>query len=151
MKKGYKVLTLESETLDQLKTSIVELGRELGKGPEAERIVSAMSAKLAALKGKAQKVNPTRGLFVVGRQPLVVAGSGNLFNDVAPYLGLINVAEESRFLYPTYSLEMFLGKAPDMILDFSMGSEASAASQEEARKWWSQFSKVPPFKTENYF
>ena len=143
MRKGYKVLTYPSNTLKELRASIWGLGDILGKKERAEKIVGDMDRSLGQLRERAQKVKAPRALFVVGHQPLIVAGSRNLFNDVAPYLGVINAAGESRFLYPTFSLEMFLAKAPEMVLDFAMGSEDSLRGREERRRWWSQYSKVP--------
>lgn len=149
--RGYTVMTYESETLAELKETLLSLGEKLGKGEVAKKIVDQMNAQLEELKKKSAGSSFPKALFVVGHQPLVIAGSNNLFDDIAPYLGLQNVAGGNHFRYPTYSLEMVLAQAPDIILDFSMGSEATEAGRQEMLQWWSRFSGLPAVKNKKVY
>lgn len=151
IRKGYRVLTFESDILSQLERSILELGRHLERLDHARKIVHEMEATLTSLRQRALERPPLKTLFVVGHHPLVVAGSRNLFDDVAPYLGLVNVAGRSRLKYPTYSVEQVFAASPELILDFSMGTEASEAAKQESLKWWSQLKEIPAVKNRRLF
>jgi iron complex transport system substrate-binding protein len=163
IRKGYRVVTYESDTLAQLKKTILELGRELGKIEKAEQLLKEMDIVLGQLKKRSPSPQPSpvqgegdrkgiqRALFVVSHHPLVVAGSQNIFDDAASYLGVINIAGKSRLKYPTYSLEQLLAQAPDIILDFSMGSEASETSKKEILDWWKKFPSLPAVREGRIF
>ncbi len=155
--KGYPVLTYESDTFSHLRKTILELGEKLNRGEAAQKLVGNLEDHLAFLKKKAEGISrsykggPPHALFVVGHEPLIVAGSQNLLNEMAPYLGVINLASESRLRYPTYSLEMLLQKKPDLILDFSMGTEMSENQQKRMLKWWRKFSDLPAVQNHRIF
>jgi len=151
--KSYRVLLFSTDTLDQLRKTILDLGIVLGKKEQAQKLQENLSADLETLRAKLKQKNlpVQRVLFVVGHQPLVVAGSNNLFQDIAPYLGLKNVAEESRLKYPVYSIEQAIVSAPDLIFDFSMGSEASARSREEILNQWKRLPQIPAVKNNQIY
>lgn len=148
--KGFRVLTFESDNLGQLKNTLLRLGEALGKPDRAQALVKEMEEAIARIREKVTKgrggQKPLRALFVVGHSPLVVAGSGNLFDDMAQALGLVNVAGTSRLRYPTYSVEQLLVEAPDLILDFAMGSEAGEPYRRELRRWWFQYPSIPAIR-----
>ncbi len=151
---GYRVLTFESDTLDQVKGTILLLGKELGREEKARKIISEMETSLVSLSvqnSKKENTKNTRVLFVVGHQPLIVAGSHNLFEDAARAWKVQNVAEKSALKYPTYSLEKLLTQAPDVILDFSMGSEASESSRKEMKDWWEKYPSIPAVKNHRVY
>ncbi len=149
---GYRVFLVETSTLAQLRESFLKLGAELGREAIAQEKVAEMDQILQSLQKKSVQNSSTlpKALFVVGRQPLIVAGSQNLFDEIAPYLGVRNVVHESRVRYPNYSLETLLAQAPEILFDFSMGSESNFRS-EEALRWWSQFSSLPAVKNQKVF
>jgi len=151
--RSYHVALFNTDTLEQLKKTLIDLGQLLGRKEQAEKIQASLNSDLNLLKQKVSQKNlkPLRVLFIVGHQPLVVAGSNNLFQDVTPYLGLKNVAEESRLKYPVYSLEQAISSAPDLILDFSMGSEASPRAREEILNQWKRFPQIPAVKNQKVY
>ncbi len=151
--KSYRVVLFNADTLDQLRKTILDLGQVLGKKEQAQKLQENLNADLETLRVRLKQKNlpPRRVLFVVGHQPLVVAGSNNLFQDIAPYLGLKNVAEESRLKYPVYSIEQAIVSAPDLIFDFSMGSEASARSREEILNQWKRLPQIPAVKNNQIY
>jgi len=151
--RGYKVLTLEAEDFGELRKTLSVLGEELGRAERARELIQTLDTELSALKEKVRRLFPEESarptaLFVVGHQPIVVAGGGNIFDEAAPYLGLRNVAGKNRFQYPTYSLEMVMAANPDFILDFSMGSEAQ---RQEVLKGWARYPALKAVKNGKIF
>ncbi|MGH7805878.1 MAG: ABC transporter substrate-binding protein, partial [Candidatus Binatia bacterium] len=65
-----------------------------------------------------------RALMVVGRNPLVAVGSGNLIDEFLSYAGAENIAAEFGE-WPRLSLEFVVRAAPEVVLDGSMGGEAT--------------------------
>jgi iron complex transport system substrate-binding protein len=65
-----------------------------------------------------------RVLLVVGHRPLIVAGGGSLQDELLRTAGGINVAADAGAAFPQVPLELVVSRAPDVILDAAMGSEA---------------------------
>jgi iron complex transport system substrate-binding protein len=152
MNRGIRVELFPFSTLEQTMASLTAMGKLLGREAEAEKIVGTMRSELENLQLAAQEQPRKKALFVVGIEPLVVAGSGNFLDEAAEYLGLVNVAGKSRLAYPTYSTESLIRSAPEVILELTMGSEKAGNSTEERRRWWRQFASLPAVKTgEIYF
>ncbi len=157
-RKGYRVLTYQTDTLSQLRETLLALGTELNKPQEAQKILAEFDAELLDLQNKVAQLKKQniswvapRTLFIVGEHPLIVAGSGNMLNDIAPYLGLQNGVKESRLKYPNYSIEQVYAMAPQYILDFSMGSEASKRAQQEAQEELEKLRGVPAIQNKQIY
>src|SRR5262249_59023845 len=68
---------------------------------------------------------PTRRvLLVVGHRPLIVTGGGTLQDELLRTAGGVNVAADAGTAFPQVPLELVVARAPDVILDAAMGSEA---------------------------
>ncbi len=143
---GIDVNSLGFATLDQTQRSIDALGALLGKKETATAITAKMRSELAELKAASDQVSKVRVLYVVGYEPLVVAGGGNFFDESGSYTGAVNVATQSKLKYPYYTTELLIRSAPDIILDFAMGSESTEAAREGRRDFWKQFPSIPAVK-----
>ena len=143
---GFDVEALGFAGLEETMRSIAALGALLGKAEAAQATVAKMRAELAALKAEAEAVPKRRVLYVVGYQPLVVAGGDNFFDEAGAYIGAVNVARESRLKYPYYTTELLIRAAPDVILDFAMGSEAGEAAKRGRADFWKSFPSIPAVK-----
>lgn len=145
--KGYRVLTFNTDSLDHFRETLLSLGQEVGRLEQAKSLLKNFDAEMESLKQKAQSSSPNgqmpKALFVVGQHPLVVAGSGNLLNDILPYIGLKNAVVGSKLKYPTFSLEQLYSVAPEYIIDFSMGTESSEKAREEARLGFEKMKNLP--------
>jgi len=148
---GLDVDRLGFATLEQTQNSILALGVLLGREPSAESIVAKMRAELSALRREAEAVPKRRVLFVVGYQPLVVAGGDNFFDEAGTYIGAVNVVHESRLKYPYYTTELLIRAAPEVVLDFAMGSEVTPAARQSRQDFWKQFSSIPAVKNGQIF
>ncbi len=148
--KNYRVETSQWDTLEQSIESILKLGILLGKKEVAEKLTQEMKNKLNNIASK-KSSEKRKVLFVVGQQPLIVAGSENIFNNIAQYLGLENVAAQSKLKYPNYSLEMLVKSAPDLIIDLSIGMGTTLKSQEDLLAWWNQYALLSAVKNKQIY
>ncbi|MBL7684859.1 MAG: ABC transporter substrate-binding protein [Deltaproteobacteria bacterium] len=144
IQKGYRVVLLQTESLNELKQTLKTLGALLQKESQATTLVQSIDQDLKTFQKIASelKTKKPRVLFVVGHQPTIVAGSKNIFDEAAFYLGLENVATQNRAQYPTYSIEMLIASKPDLILDFSMGDESTEKSRMEILEQWKKYPQI---------
>ena len=115
---GIPVLALPLTTVDDVVTSMTELGRVLGREAQAKALVdelAAARAKERAVVVKKKKVV----LFAVGFSPLVVAGPGSFADELLQDCGAKNAAEKAPTAYPVFSLEKAVSLAPDVVIDAS--------------------------------
>jgi cobalamin transport system substrate-binding protein len=143
MDRGIPVKLFRFSTIPETIQSIEAIGVLLGRGDIAHQITQKMKAELEGIKKEASQLPKRKILFVVGYEPLVVAGGNNFFDEATDYLAAVNVAHESRLKYPTYTTELLIRAAPDIILDMAMGSENSEAKQRLRKDWWKQFPSIP--------
>jgi iron complex transport system substrate-binding protein len=121
---GISVLVLHDRTLGDLRAGIRTLAAALGTPDAGERLVADVDAGLEAVRARVAGVRRERVLLVVGHRPLVVAGGATLQDELVTIAGGTNVAADAGTAWPPFSMEMVAARAPDVILDAAMGSEA---------------------------
>jgi ABC-type Fe3+-hydroxamate transport system substrate-binding protein len=141
--RGILVKLYAFSTIEETLKSIEEIGALLGEEKKAAEITAQMKSELDALKRDAQGRKWKKALYVVGHQPLMVAGSGNFFDEATPYIGAFNVAHNSKLKYPNFSTEQLVRSAPEIIFDISEVHENSAADAAGRREWWKKFRSIP--------
>jgi|GEM_PF-677029 len=151
MDRGKTVKLFPFSTISETMQSIEAIGALVGKSNEAEKLTSEMRTQLKQLQNLSSALSKKRVLFVVGYQPLIVAGSSNFFDEAGGYVGADNVAHESRMKYPTYTTELMIQAQPEVIVDLAMGSENSESKRSERLEWWSQFASVPAVKNHQIY
>ncbi len=145
--RGIALALLPFNTLEETLNSIEKMGDLLGKSQEARQVTETMRKKLTDLKRRSAKVVKKRVLFVVGYQPLVVAGSGNFFDEAAEYIGVENVAHESRLRYPTWSTEQLLRAQPEILWDISMDTSDPEKAFQTRMEFWNRFPSLPAVRS----
>ena len=114
---GVPVLALPVQNVADVKASLRLIARALGDAPAGERAVAAIEAAVAgARRGAAARGPPLRVLFVVGRDPLVVAGPGSYPDELLRMAGAENVVREGR-AWPVYPLERAVADDPTLVID----------------------------------
>ncbi len=116
---GVQVLALDTSTFDGVFASLAEVGRAIGKSTEAQAIDRRIREDLESIETMAIGLPPRRVLFVVGRDPLYVAGPGSHPAEMIARVGGINLADDARGSYQQFSMEAVLERRPDVIIDTS--------------------------------
>jgi iron complex transport system substrate-binding protein len=134
---GIKTVGLTNTGLEDMFTSIRQVGAALDMPTQAAKAEQSIRGRLQALRrittGKPRK----RLLFVVGRRPgrlegLVAVGKGSFLNELMTIAGGRNALADSPVTYPRISLEAVLRIDPDVIVD--MGDMADTVGVTEAHK-----------------
>jgi iron complex transport system substrate-binding protein len=100
------------------------VGEALGDPAAGERLSRALAARVEAVRARAANLPRRRVLFVVGREPLVVAGPGSFPDELLRIIGCVNAATGPR-PWPVYPLEKAVAADPEVVVD--------AAAREPAR------------------
>ena len=95
---GIPVLTFELNSLEDLYSVTLTLGRLVGREVEATNLVGQWRRRLAALRNSYATEPAVRVFFEAGSPNLLAAGKGNIVNDLINAAGGINVVESPRKL-----------------------------------------------------
>jgi iron complex transport system substrate-binding protein len=121
---GVRVLVAGDRTLDDLWTSIAAVADALGVPDRGAAMTTGVRADLQAVQDRVRGLPRRRVLLVVGHRPLIVAGGGTLQDELVRTAGGVNVAADAGTAFPQIPMELVVARAPDVILDAAMGSEA---------------------------
>jgi iron complex transport system substrate-binding protein len=138
---GIRVVTYQPSTLEEVLEQIQVIGRVTGREEKARKIVGECLGKMDLVKNKVHHARMLSVLFVFSREPLIVAGRGTFSDDMIKISRGRNIAGDSRNPYPQFSLEELIARAPEVIVDVSMGSDARA--KKAADKYWSNWPEIP--------
>ena len=116
---GVDVLALDTSTLDGVFASLDLVGTAFDVEPAARRVADEMRTELQEIAARARDLPRRRVLFVVGRDPLYVAGPGSHVDELIRIAGGENVAADAAATYAQFSLETILERAPEVIIDTS--------------------------------
>ncbi|WP_346667799.1 ABC transporter substrate-binding protein [uncultured Desulfovibrio sp.] len=95
---GIPVLTFELNSLEDLYTVTLTLGRLVGREVEATNLVGQWRRRLAALRNSYATEPAVRVFFEAGSPNLLAAGKGSIVNDLINAAGGINVVDSPRKL-----------------------------------------------------
>jgi iron complex transport system substrate-binding protein len=125
---GLRVLVVHDRTLDDLWTTIGAIADAVGLPGAGERLVRDLRARLDAVAARVAGLPRRRVLLVVGHDPLIVVGRGTLQDELITLAGGTNVAADAGTAWPKVAFELVVARAPEVILDTAMGTEAGATA-----------------------
>jgi len=140
---GYKTLTVNIETMNDLFEAMAKIGAAAGRQRQADEIVRHIREKLdeiSTLVGAQAKV---RVLWVVQREPLRVAGRDTFVNEMIELAGGENAIGPTVHKYPPIGAEQVIAGRPEVIIEPDMGQRDLAAQQDGAMRYWNRFKNVP--------
>lgn len=140
---GINVVIVGEHTLANTWQAIRTIGRWAGNTSGAEALVERIQAQVEQVRSDAARVPRRKLLFVVGHDPLVVAGSGLFIDELIGVAGGINVAASAGGMWPRLSLETVVAAAPEVIIDGAMGSEAGKSLD----AYWKEYASVPAVRS----
>jgi iron complex transport system substrate-binding protein len=141
---GVEVVALQTATFDGVFDSLSKVGIMFGKEAEAGAIEHKLHERLRELAALAKGREARRVLFVVGRDPLYVAGPGSHIDEMIRMVGGINVAGDCGSPYQQLSMEAALERAPEIIIDAS--DNRPDALRGRAMGTWGRWEFLPAVK-----
>ena len=136
---GIPCLALAPVSFDDVLGAIETLGARLGHEPEATARVAAIRSTRARVEAAARELPVLRGVLVLQRDPLFVAGAGTFVDDMLRALRVDNLARRQPGPWPRLAREWLIDAAPELILD-------SAPEPEPAARYWARWPSLPAVK-----
>jgi len=116
---GVSVVALDTSTFEGVFASLAELGQLLERDERAQSLAIEMRGRLDGIRKTAETLPPRKVLFVVGRDPLFVAGPGSHIAEMIALVGGVNVIDDAASPYNRVSMEAALERMPEVIIDTS--------------------------------
>jgi cobalamin transport system substrate-binding protein len=120
---GVRVLVVRDRTLADLWASIRDVSSALGVAAAGETLLASVQRRLDVVRTDVAGLPRPRVLAIVGHRPLVAVGPGTLQDELIAIAGGDNVMADAAGAWPTLTLELVVARAPDVIIDASMGTE----------------------------
>jgi ABC-type Fe3+-hydroxamate transport system substrate-binding protein len=116
---GIRVIALDTSTYRGVFDSLERVGEIFGRSADASGVAEGMRKSLREIEARASSAPSRRVLFVVGQDPLYVAGPGSHIDEMIRLVGGRNVAHDALSSYQQVSLEAILERMPEVIIDAS--------------------------------
>lgn len=122
----------------------LELGKAIGREPQAREIIKAAAVKVADIKSMTVMFMKPKVFIEIGAKPLFTANSDYIINDFVKLAGGKNIAEDSRI--GVYSKEEVLNSNADVIFIVTMGFVGEAE-----KKAWQKFKMLNAVKHDRIY
>jgi len=148
---GTHTLTTRTDTIEEIFAAIEEIGQATGATNGAETLARKMRAGLQETSDRVKGRPRAKVLFAIGHDPLYLAGSGTFIDGLIEMAGGTNIASGAVGMYPRFNMEEVIKRAPDVIIDASMGSAFSPEDREKRRDWWLRWDSIPAVKNDRIY
>jgi iron complex transport system substrate-binding protein len=122
-RRPFPILAVEIDGLADVLATPRVLGDALGEPARGEALARRLAADVEAVRRRAAGLRTRRVLFVVGREPLVVAGPGSFPEELLRVCGAESVVRGDR-PWPVYPLEKAVADDPDVVVDAAIQEPA---------------------------
>ncbi len=133
---GIRVVSLPNHRLEEVLTSITELGALVNRIEAAAARVAVIRRAVNESRSATSDAPHPRTVMVIQRDPLYVVGAGSYLHELLDVAGARNLAAGFSEAYPKVGLEWLLAAAPDVILDAS-------PDPVQAEAYWSRWPSLP--------
>lgn len=140
---GIRVLTLRNDTLEDLFVTIDRIGEMTSTGAAAQQMSERLRARFSNVSEKVAAKPRRKVMFIVGVEPLFVAGRGTFIDELITIAGGTNISGDSFSKYPQLGIEEVVARAPDVILYTSLNFELTPEQEVKAKKLWSAYPSIP--------
>jgi iron complex transport system substrate-binding protein len=113
---GLPLYAVHAGNVEGVLQAIVALADALGDPASGERLAADLRDRLETIRQRLAGEPPTRVLYVVWSDPLIVPGRPAFLTDAIHYAGATLVTEDAPGAWPTYSLEAVIASSPEVIL-----------------------------------
>lgn len=113
---GIPVMAVPIIGVDDVIAASRALGAALGDVAAGERLAARISGAIARARARAAALPRRRVLFVVGREPLVVAGPRSYPDELLSLVGAVNVVRGTT-AWPVFPVERAAALDPDLVID----------------------------------
>jgi iron complex transport system substrate-binding protein len=142
------VFVLKLRTYEDIKQSILALGKFLGAEENAKQQVDLMSRVASCIKTKTSTIKKPSVLFVYESYPIVTAGARTFTDELIQMAGGESITHDVKISYPRLTIENIIAKDPDIIIESSMDP---SAEKEQKMRWWKQWGSLTAVKRDRVY
>ena len=129
-----------------------ELGDATGHRPQADRIVSDLQKRIAAVRARVKDLPKPRVLLVIDRQPktlreIYVSGGVGFLHQMLEIAGGTNVFADVPRESAQPSHETIITRAPEVIMELQAEGMIAPSDVAAAKAVWSGLSSLPAVRT----
>jgi iron complex transport system substrate-binding protein len=124
----FAILALDVVSVADVLAAPRVIGDALGAGDAGRRLSAELSRKVDQIRARSRGLPSRRVLFVVGHEPLVVAGPGSFPDELLHLAGCENVVPGDR-PWLVYPVEKAAGANPDLVVDAAVHEPAGEISR----------------------
>lgn len=128
---GIHTIVYESETIDDIFSNILEIGRIMDVEENADEVVSEMKQKRDYIINKVKDTENVRVFYQIWDEPLMTAGQGSFIHELINLAGGENIAADVEDAYPQYSAESMIEKDPEVYIAPAHTAESEYLNSEE--------------------
>lgn len=132
---GFRVVTFETLTLEDVPERLVELGELIGDSRLARDRAANYREAMGALRNEARGQAETRVFFQISLNPLYTVGGQHFISEIISLCGARNVFDDLDELAAAVSHEAVLERDPQLIL-------SDRRWLEETRASWAKYSSL---------
>lgn len=132
---GLKVFVSNPRDFNGIKKTFTDLGVIFHKEKLTEDSIKSWDKRYEAVIEKVNNLPKPRAMFLVGFNPIMVAGKHTFINGLISAAGLDNIAEDSPLNYPIFSREEILRRNPDYIITTDNRHGSAALFRESYPEW----------------
>jgi iron complex transport system substrate-binding protein len=140
---GMNVVTLRNDRLEDLFNTIRAIGEETSSQEAADEMTGRLRSKFSEISEKVASRPRRKVMFIVGVDPLFLAGGGTFIDELITIAGGTNIAGDSLSKYPQLGIEEVLSRAPEVILYTSFNFDLTPEQETAAKKLWSAYPSIP--------
>ena len=115
-RRPFPILALQIDGIADVLASPRVIADALGEPARGETLARELADGVEAVRRRAAGRAPKRVLFVVGREPLIVAGQRSFAEELLRVCGARNVVQ-GEVPWPIYPLEKAVADDPDVVVD----------------------------------
>lgn len=140
--RGVRVEEFEVYTLEEVLASFGRIGALVEREAQARALAERVRAEIASVSASVAGLPRPTVALVLERDPLYVAGGGGFTHALLEASGASNAFADLAAPYPRVSLESLADRAPDLLLDSTVGADTGDAAAAEVRAYWSRYAWV---------
>ncbi len=139
--------------LDDLKTGIVTIGKQIGREQVAFKLADEIKKIAEHIQQFDVSGEPKKVAFITWKNPLILPANGTFEDDVITLAGGQNIVKHARARYPQLNIEILFDQNPDVIIDASSyGADKNFEEQKnKVCNFWNQYPLLRAVKTSEIY
>jgi iron complex transport system substrate-binding protein len=132
---GFKVFVSNPRNYAGIKKTFRDLGIIFGSKNLVNTIIKNWDERFEQITEQTKKYPPKTAMFIIGSNPIILAGKNTFINELMKSVGLTNIANDSPLNYPIFSREEIIKRNPDFIIITGMLSGESKKIISIYKEW----------------